>query len=425
MTDDRTGLSRRRLVQGAAWSAPVIVVATATPGHAAAVSGAPTVVVTTVTGVRRTAAGQTNRIDAAVTFTNNGPGDATALSALIEWVNVGPGGVNNLVTDVSAPWTNTPPVVGQSLGVQSTFTRAGGLAAGQTDTLLFTFGSESGSGTLTVDNPETSPTGANTGRAGTWGAASPAPPAIVVSALNGVRRDTPGETDLIDVTATFTNNGGAASALNAQLEWVVTGMGQASNTISNVSSNWVAGASGFGAGFQRTFSRTGGLGAGASDTLTFTFQSNGGRGTISAAPTTTPTGTHSGTGGTWGDTDAIDMDVTGISSPIDNGRIFINLKNNGPLPIPRHVVEVVITPTSGTVGLTSSGGVGNFYTASPTSRAANTTPMTIRFTYPLPLDAGASNSFNFVIDQTGSGTVTARVVDPASPNNASANGTYL
>ncbi len=250
------------------------------------------------------------------------------------------------------------------------------------------------------------------------------PPAIVVSAVNGARRTVSGQTDLIDVTATFTNNGGAASALSAAFEWILVGMGAASNTLSNISSPWTAGSPSFGLGFQRTFTRVGGLGAGASDTLTFTFQSFGGRGTITVAPMTTPTGAHSGSAGTWGDSSTVDMDVTSISNPQNNGVIFVNLSNNGVAPALTQSVAVTISPLTGTFSMSGGGSATNNFAGSPTTVASTASPTTVTFTRNLPLEAGASIGFQFTIAENGNGNLSAVVTNPSSANNATAIGTY-
>jgi hypothetical protein len=145
----------------------VVVVAAAAPSYAVS-PPAPAVVASAISGTRPETP-PTNVINATVTFTNTG-GAATALSALIEWSPQGLGsGVNDVVTNVSFPWEVGDREV-DIVGVRAVFTRAGGLAAGASDTLTFTFGSQAGSGTLTVSAPVTSPGGANVGGSGLYDA---------------------------------------------------------------------------------------------------------------------------------------------------------------------------------------------------------------------------------------------------------------
>ncbi|WP_372733641.1 hypothetical protein [Nocardioides sp.] len=256
-------------------------------------------------------------------------------------------------------------------------------------------------------------------------ASSTGAPAVAASNVQGVRRTT-GDTQKIDVEVTFTNNGTAdATALSAAVEWILIGMGAANNTITEVSSPWTFSPPDFNLGHRAVFARAGGLAASASDTLKFTFGSASGRGDIVVSPpTTNPNGVNTGSTGVWGETEATDMDVTGISSPLDNGNIFVTFKNNGLLPAVTQSVAVTITPTSGTVAYTSAGNPSG-WTASPTLVTATSSPTTITFTSSIPLESGASKSFSFHIDETGAGDLSATVTAPASPNNNTVTGTYL
>jgi hypothetical protein len=259
-------------------------------------------------------------------------------------------------------------------------------------------------------------------------AGSMTPPAIVVSDLVGVRSSS-GVGGLIDVSATFTNSGGAAASLTTTFEWVLVGTGLVTSDVTNVSSPWAhSDPSSSGGIHQGTFTRAGGLAAGASDTLTFSFQSNNGSGTITAgAPITTPSGANAGTAGTWGDTELVDMDVTNLSNPIDNGNIFVSIRNNGAAAVATQSVAVTITPTTGTFALSGGGGASNSFSASPANVPATSAPITITFTRTNvpPLAAGGSLSFNFTITQDGTGDLSATVTDPDEGNNNTLTGTYL
>ena len=288
-------VSRRTVVAGAgtaAWTVPMIIAASS--ASAAAVSGgAPAVVVSEVTGVRRTAFG--GIVDCAITFTNEGPVDATALSVVVDFAVVVPGtSVAYGVDDASAPWTSSEYTV------------------------------------------------------------------------------TPGA-------------------------------------------------------FRITFIRAGGLGAAASDTLRFTINSASGTGNILvSAPTTTPTGANTGATGVWGDEAVVDMDITSISQPLDNGNIFITFRNNGLVTAPTQTVAVTITPTSGTISYSNAGDDNpELYSVSPETVAETSGPVTIEFTSPLPLDPGGSKAFSFFIGQTGSGAISATVTAPTSANNNTGTGSYL
>ncbi|WP_323792083.1 hypothetical protein [Nocardioides sp.] len=288
-------VNRRSVVVGAgaaAWTVPLIVAASR--ASASAVSGgAPAVVVSEVTGVRRTAFG--GIVDCAITFTNEGPVDATALSVVVDFVVAVPGtSVAYGVDDVSAPWTSSPYTVTAG-NFSVTFVRAGGLAASQSDTLRFTINSAMGVGNIVV-----------------------------------------------------------------------------------------------------------------------------------AAPTTTPTGANTGATGVWGDEAAVDVDITSISSPLDNGNIFITFKNNGVVVAPNQTVEVTITPTTGTISYSNAGDDNpEFYTVSPSSVAETSSPMTLRFSSPLPIERDVSKSFSFFIGQSGTGTISATVTEPTSANNNTEVGSYL
>ncbi len=288
------GVSRRTVVRGAgtvAWTAPLIVAATAAPASAVS-GGAPAVVVGEVTGVRRRAFG--GIVDCAVTVTNNGPVDATALSMVVEFEVIVPGTSVAYGADASPPWTNSPPTT-TPLGFRVTFTRAGGLAASASDTLRFTINSASGTGNIVV-----------------------------------------------------------------------------------------------------------------------------------SAPTTTPTGANTGSTGVWGDEGVVDMDITSISSPLDNGNIFVTFKNVGRVAAPTQTVAVTITPTTGTVSYSNPDDDNpEFYSVSPSSVGETSDPMTLEFTSPLLLEPGASKAFSFFIGQTGSGTISATVTSPTSANNNTGSGSYL
>jgi hypothetical protein len=256
-------------------------------------------------------------------------------------------------------------------------------------------------------------------------AGSVGPPTIVTTDLVGVRRTT-GDTGRIDVSVTFTNNGQfAATLLTVDIEWEVVGIGSTDNQIEDLASGWsfvpLNGSS------QVRFARAGGLGAGASETLTFSFGSGGSaRGTLLASPPVTdPVGANSGTTGTWGSIDPIDLDINGVVWSSANQQIIVTYKNNGSAPAPTQTIAVTITPTTGTVAynnVTQTNPTG--YVSSPTSVAATASPTTIEITSPTPLAPGITTSFTFQITETGSGTISATVSDPASPNNNTRGTTY-
>ena len=252
-------------------------------------------------------------------------------------------------------------------------------------------------------------------------AGSPGAPAITTSDVVGVRRTT-GDTGRIDVTATFTNNGTAATALSVEFEWEVVGIGSTDNDIQDLASGWTS--SPLNGSTRVLFTRAGGLAASSAETLTFSFGSGGSaRGTLLVSPpTTTPTGANTGNTGTWGDAEPIDMDVTGlVTTP---GRtITVTIKNNGAAPAPSKTVAVTITPTTGTF---SFNGINNpvDWVASPMSVAFTSTPTTIEFTSPTPLAPGVSTSFGFTISENGTGGLSATVSSPPSSNNNTRTATY-
>ncbi len=255
-------------------------------------------------------------------------------------------------------------------------------------------------------------------------AGSTGAPAITTSGVVGVRRTT-GDTGRIDVTATFTNNGPAgATAFTVEIEWDVVGIGATDNNIQDLASGWTS--TPLNGSTRVLFTRATGLAASASETLTFSFGSGGSaRGTLMVSPpTTTPTGVHSGGTGVWGSTDPIDMDVTGLVAPSGTGNIIVTIKNNGLAPAATQTVAVTIAPTTGTVAF--SGGPTNpsGWVANPLSVPATSGPTTIEFTRATPLVSGASTSFTVNVTESGTGTLSATVTDPSSPNNNTQTGSY-
>ena len=255
-------------------------------------------------------------------------------------------------------------------------------------------------------------------------AGSPDVPRVRVAALQGTRRTTTaGQTGLIDVEALMINDGAAASALSVTLQWAVLTAGSANRVVTDVRSGWVAGPESSGQVLQRTFTRAGGLGAGESDTLTFSFGSSGGAGEVSCAPPmTTPTGANSGLAGQWGEAEVINLDITSVTYNPATKLIRVNLVNNGPLPVVRHTVTVEIAPSAETFSFTAgTGNPSDGYTASPSSVATTSSTTPIRFTTTARLDAGFSTAFSFTIDHpdNGAGNILAVVTDPASVANDS------
>lgn len=253
-------------------------------------------------------------------------------------------------------------------------------------------------------------------------------PAVVVTEVTGVRRTTFG--GIVDCGITFVNQGSAdATALSVVVDFVVAVPGTSvAYGVDDVSAPWTSSPYTVTAGnFSVTFTRAGGLAAAESDTLRFTINSAMGTGNIVvAAPTTTPTGANTGATGVWGDEAAVDMDITSISQPLDNGNIFITFKNNGLVTAPTQTVAVTITPASGTISYSNAGDDNpELYSVSPETVAETSGPVTIEFTSPIPLDPGGSKAFSFFIGQTGSGTISATVTAPTSANNNTEVGSYL
>lgn len=253
-------------------------------------------------------------------------------------------------------------------------------------------------------------------------------PAVVVTEVTGVRRTTFG--GIVDCGITFVNQGSAdATALSVVVDFVVAVPGTSvAYGVDDVSAPWTSSPYTVTAGnFSVTFTRAGGLAAAESDTLRFTINSAMGTGNIVvAAPTTTPTGANTGATGVWGDEAAVDMDITSISQPLDNGNIFITFKNNGLVTAPTQTVAVTITPASGTISYSNAGDDNpELYSVSPETVAETSEPVTIEFTSPIPLDPGGSKAFSFFIGQTGSGTISATVTAPTSANNNTEVGSYL
>lgn len=259
-------------------------------------------------------------------------------------------------------------------------------------------------------------------------AASTGAPAVAASGVTGVRRSEFG--GIVDCAITFTNDGTAgASELSVVVDFAIVAPGTSlAYGVADVSAPWASSPHTVTpGGFQVTFVRAGGLAASASDTLTFTINSAMGTGNIIVSPpTTTPTGANTGSTGVWGDAAPIDMDITSISSPLDNGNIFVTFKNNGLAAAATQTVAVTITPTMGTFSYSNAGDDNpELYTVSPTTVAETSAPATIEFTSVVPLQAGGSKAFSFHIDQNGSGVVSATVTAPASSNNNTVDGSYL
>lgn len=157
-----SGLTRRRVVQGAAWSAPLILGAS-TAANASVLSNEPFVTTTQVAGTVRNG----SFMDSTMTFTNRGR-DATSLRvtvAITPTAGVG-GSVSGPITDVQREWTAAQPTMdGGTLRV--VFTRTSGIApgAGSEQTLVFrsvVAGAASPlasapNGTITVEKVETTP----------------------------------------------------------------------------------------------------------------------------------------------------------------------------------------------------------------------------------------------------------------------------
>ena len=163
-----TDLSRRKALTTAAWTAPVVVVASAAPSYAGSTVGQPSVLVSDVGGSLRSG---TDRMEAHATFTNTSLVDATAVSVEVQWDPILLGSTRADVEDLPPGWTFEVLVTNRRVR----FTRAGGLAAGVTEVLTWSFKilREDQRGTLTVDAPVTTPTGANTGAVGPYGATEP------------------------------------------------------------------------------------------------------------------------------------------------------------------------------------------------------------------------------------------------------------
>jgi hypothetical protein len=158
------GISRRRIVKGAAWTAPVIVMASAAP----AIAASPPVV--TTTGIAGTG-GLSTTETVNMTF-NNAGGAASVLSATVTVTPTAVVGGSLTVptsTTLATNWTNTTPT-SSGTGFTTTFTRNDGIAVSPgTRTLSFQFTkSTGGNGNIAVSNVTTTPTGTNTGGIGTY-----------------------------------------------------------------------------------------------------------------------------------------------------------------------------------------------------------------------------------------------------------------
>ncbi|WP_372733640.1 hypothetical protein [Nocardioides sp.] len=253
-------------------------------------------------------------------------------------------------------------------------------------------------------------------------------PAVVASDVGGVRRPEFG--GIVDCSISFTNNGAAATALSVDVDFAVIVPGTSvAHGVSDVSSPWMSGPPTVTpGGFRVTFTRAGGLGAGADDTLTFTINSAQGTGNILVSPpVTSPTGANTGATGVWGDAmpSPVDMDVTGLNVTNGLGEVNVSIKNNGTVAAATQTVEVTITPTSGTFSYSNlSANNPSNWVVSPVSVGPTSNPTTLEFTSPTPLTPGNTTVFSFHIDETGTGTVSATVTDPASPNNNSRSVTY-
>jgi hypothetical protein len=129
------------------------------------------------------------------------------------------------------------------------------------------------------------------------------PPVISVLGVDGVRQPASGGT--VNCEMTFFNDGGAATALSVDVDFVVAVPGTSlAYGVGSVSAPWTASPHTVTPGGQLvTFTRTGGMPPNAAgETLTFTINSAMGTGNIVvSSPETTPTGVNAGNSGTWGD----------------------------------------------------------------------------------------------------------------------------
>jgi hypothetical protein len=164
------GISRRRLVQTAAWTTPAILIATAAPAYAVSGVDVNAGLPTTDRTTRLLASG----LDITIPFRNDGSVNATALVVTVTLVPGTPGEsskINALATTSSAArnagWS--APASGGSASVRTfAFTRLGGLAAGASSTLTFTVHASNNAlqaphqgGTITVAITSTTPASAN------------------------------------------------------------------------------------------------------------------------------------------------------------------------------------------------------------------------------------------------------------------------
>lgn len=254
------------------------------------------------------------------------------------------------------------------------------------------------------------------------------PPAITTSDVGGVRSPVFGGD--VDCTITFTNNGGDASALSVVVDFAIVLPGSLTYGVSDVSAPWTSSPHTVTpGGFRVTFTRAGGLPAANADTLTFTINSAMGTGNIVVSPPmTTPPGAHTGSTGVWGDAapSPINMQVTGLHSNNTLGNITVTIRNSGTLAAATQTVAMTITPTSGTFSYSSlSANNPSNWAVSPPTVAATSSPTTIEFTSPVAMTPTTSKSFSFHIDETGAGTLSATVTDPASSNNNTKTGAYV
>jgi hypothetical protein len=118
-------------------------------------------------------------------------------------------------------------------------------------------------------------------------------PAVTTSEVAGTRPNA----FVVDATMTFTNSGAAASSLSVPVKIRILD-GSFTNAISQVADGWTVspGTPDGNGGWDYTFTRAAGIGAGQANaqTLTFRFPASGNGTIIVSSPTTTPAGTNLG-----------------------------------------------------------------------------------------------------------------------------------
>jgi hypothetical protein len=164
------GISRRRLVQTAAWTTPAILIATAAPAYAVSGVDVNAGLPTTFRSISPLVSG----LDITIPFSNDGSVNATALVVTVTLVPTNPSApsrINAASTTATASQADgwSAPAAGGTSAVRTfAFTRLGGLAAGASSTLTFTVHASNNAlaapnqgGTITVAITSTTPASAN------------------------------------------------------------------------------------------------------------------------------------------------------------------------------------------------------------------------------------------------------------------------